>query len=33
MSALIATLTALMLFAAMPAGYDWSPAEPLGGNA
>ena len=33
MSTLIATLTALMLFAAMPVGYHWSPAKPLGGNA
>ena len=33
MPALILTLTALMLFAAMPVGYDWSTAKPLGGNA
>jgi len=33
MRTLIATLIALMLFATMPVGYDWSPAKPLGGNA
>jgi hypothetical protein len=33
MRALIATLTAFLLFAAMPVGYDWSTAKPLGGNA
>ena len=33
MSALIATLTALMLFAVMLVGYDWSPAKLLNGNA
>jgi len=33
MRALIATLTAFILFAAMPVGYDWSTAKPLGGNA
>ena len=33
MRTLIATLIALMLFAAMPVGYDWSPAKPLNGNA
>ncbi len=33
MSALIATLTALMLFATMSVGYDWSPTKPLVGNA
>jgi len=33
MRVLIATLTALKLFTAMPVGYDWSTAKPLGGNA
>ena len=33
MRALIATLTALMLFAATPVGYDWFLAKLLGDNA
>ena len=33
MRVLIVTLTTLMLFAAMPVGYDWSPAKLLNGNA
>ena len=33
MRTLIAILTALMLFAATPVGYDWSPAKLLGSNA
>jgi len=33
MRVLIATLNALILFAALPVGYDWSTAKPLGGDA